>query len=163
MQVRAQHAKIEDSRSKFRCVGSVSSHPRAHPMHNLSIRVTDNEIDRMGHVNHSVYLRWIEEAVHAHWTSLATPEEFATYLWLAVRHEIDYRRAAFADDLLRLETRLVTTRRARAWYETVIKREDTTIVEARSCWCCIDAESQRPVAIPADTIARFLSAADWTA
>lgn len=126
-------------------------------MHTLSIRVAAADIDRMGHVNNSVYLRWIEEAVHAHWSALATPEEFAAYLWLAVRHEIDYRLPAFADDLLRVETRIVEVRRVRAWYETLIARDETTLVEARSCWCCIDAENQRLIPIPADTAARFLA------
>jgi acyl-CoA thioester hydrolase len=110
----------------------------------------------MGHVNNSVYLRWIEEAVHAHWATLATPAEFAAYLWLAVRHELDYRSPAFADDVLQVETRIVAIRRVRAWYETAITCRNTILVEARSCWCCIDAESRRLTPIPAGMAARFL-------
>jgi acyl-CoA thioester hydrolase len=43
----------------------------------LTIHVAAADIDRMGHVNNSIYLRWVEEAVHAHWAALATPTEFA--------------------------------------------------------------------------------------
>lgn len=32
----------------------------------------------MRRVNNSVYLRWIEDAVHAHWTAMATPLEFGS-------------------------------------------------------------------------------------
>lgn len=125
--------------------------------HSLRIHVTDADIDRMGHVNNSIYLRWIEDVVHAHWTALATPAEFAAYDWLAVRHEIDYRRPAHLDDRLTVATRIVAIRRVRAWYETIVTRGGETLVEARSCWCCIDAANGGLTPIPADTAARFLS------
>ena len=116
------------------------------------------DIDRMGHVNNSVYLRWIEQAVHDDWEALATPDEFASLLWVAVRHEIDYRRPAFLGDVLAIKVRLDQVRRARAWYETVILRGDQLIVEARSCWCCIDAESRRLTVIPRETAERIFAA-----
>lgn len=112
----------------------------------------------MGHVNNSVYLRWIEEAAHAHWAALAMPAEFAAYLWLAVRHELDYRQPAFAEDVLRVETRIVAIKRVRAWYETVITCRGTIVVEARSCWCCIDAKSRGLTPIPPEMAERFLPA-----
>jgi acyl-CoA thioester hydrolase len=124
--------------------------------HAIAVRVSADDIDRMDHVNNSVYLRWVEEAVHAHWTALATPAEFAAYRWLAVRHEIDYRLPAFVGDQLQVETRITAIRRVRAWYETVIKRAGAPLVEARSCWCCVDAEAHALTVIPADMAARFL-------
>ncbi|WP_454884284.1 acyl-CoA thioesterase [Sphingomonas oryzagri] len=137
-------------------VGGRHDHGRASGAHNLIVRVCPGDIDRMGHVNNSVYLRWIEEAVHAHWAALATPTEFAAYLWLAVRHELDYRRPAFAEDILRVETRIVAIRRVRAWYETAVTCGEAVLVEARSCWCCIDAESRGLTPIPAEMTKRFL-------
>lgn len=123
----------------------------------LTVQVAAADIDRMGHVNNAVYLRWIEEAVHAHWKALATPEELAAFDWLAVRHEIDYRRPAHIGDRVRVETRIVETRRVRAWYETRIICGSETLVEARSCWCCVDARTHRLIPIPTDTTMRFLS------
>jgi acyl-CoA thioester hydrolase len=133
------------------------NHGCAMSSHSLGVQVAAADIDRMGHINNSVYLRWIEEAVHAHWSALATPSEFAAYLWVAVRHEIDYRRPAHVDDHLDVQTRIVEIRRARAWFETVIARGCTPLVEARSCWCCVDAESRRLIPIPADAAARFMA------
>jgi acyl-CoA thioester hydrolase len=124
--------------------------------HTLAIRVNAADIDRMDHVNNSVYLRWVEEAVHTHWAALATPDEFAAYRWLAVRHEIDYRRPALVGDQLQVETRITAIRRVRAWYETIIRRDDVQLVEARSCWCCVDAATHALTVIPADMAARFL-------
>lgn len=121
-----------------------------------SVLVVAGDIDRMGHVNNSIYLRWIEAAVHGHWERSATTLEFMAYVWVAVRHEIDYRRPATAGDLLDVTTEIVEIRRARAWYETVISRGDTILVDAKSCWCCIDAASDTMTVIPRDTAARFL-------
>lgn len=117
-----------------------------------------SDINGMQHVNHSVYLRWIEEAVVAHWRSAATPDEIAAFQWVALRHEIDYRGAAFEGDVLDVSTRLVEVRRARAWYETRITRDGVTLVEARSCWGCIDVATDRLTAVPPETAARILAA-----
>jgi acyl-CoA thioester hydrolase len=123
-----------------------------------AITPATGDIDRMGHVNNSVYLRWIEQAVHDDWEGLATPPEFASLLWVAVRHEIDYRRPAFRGDVLEISVRLDAVRRTRAWYETIIRRDDAVLVEGRSCWCCIDAETRQLTLIPRDTAKRILDA-----
>lgn len=124
----------------------------------LPLRVKDVDIDRMGHVNNSIYLRWIELAVHSHWEALATPAEFNAYKWIAVRHEIDYRHPALLNDLVSIDTRIVRVRRVRAWYETTVRRESTVLVEASSCWVCVDAATGALTAIPQQTTARFLPA-----
>lgn len=126
--------------------------------HNTVI-VQSSDIDRLQHVNNSVYLRWTEIVVHGHWKALASASEFAAYAWVAVRHEIDYRCPAVANDQLDVSTKIVEIRRARAWYETVISRDGTTLAEARSCWCCIDAVTGKLTAIPRLTAQRFLPAA----
>ena len=125
----------------------------------LDVLVGADDIDRQGHVNNSVYLRWVEEAVHSHWAALATPAEFAAYDWLAVRHEIDYRRPAHVGDRLRVRSRLVAIRGVRAWYQTWVIHDDKPLVEAKSCWCCVDARPRTLIPIPAETASRFLSCA----
>lgn len=109
------------------------------------------DIDGMGHVNNSVYLRWVERAVHDHWRAMAQPSEFAAILWVAARHEVDYRRPALLGDQLNIDVRLDSVRRARAWYETIISRDGVTLVEAKSCWLSLDAETRTLIPIPRET------------
>jgi acyl-CoA thioester hydrolase len=116
-----------------------------------------SNIDGMGHVNNSVYLRWVEEAVVQHWRSAATPAEVARFHWVALRHEIDYCGPAFEAEVLIVLTRLEEVRRARAWYRTFVDRGELRLVEARSCWGCIDATTGRLTAIPRDTASRILA------
>ncbi len=123
----------------------------------LPVRVKVSDIDRMGHVNNSIYLSWIEEAVHSHWEALATPSEFAAYQWVAVRHEVDYRRPALEGDQVWIDTRIDRIRRVRAWYETIVRRETTCLAEARSCWVCISTDTGALTVIPQEIIERSIS------
>ena len=70
-----------------------STSPHIHPL-----AVEPGDIDFMGHVNNSVYLQWVQEAVIAYWRRVAPAEAVAQHLWVAVRHEITYRRPAFLED-----------------------------------------------------------------
>ena len=86
----------------------------------MALEVTPNDIDRLGHVNNAVYLRWIERAVHEDWLARADAAERAALDWIAVRHEIDYRLPAFCGDRLVVELRLESVRRARAWFRSTV-------------------------------------------
>ncbi len=117
-------------------------------LHTIDIKAGD--IDFMGHVNNANYLTWVQEAVLSHWNKLAPPEAAAKYLWVAVTHEITYRKPAFLDDELIANVVLEKVKGARSFYETVIKRGEEVLAEVRSSWCCIDAETMQPARIAKD-------------
>ena len=66
--------------------------------HDHAIAVGSDQIDFMGHVNNAHYLSWVQEAVLSHWRHIAPPDAVAAHLWVALKHEITYRRPAFLDD-----------------------------------------------------------------
>jgi acyl-CoA thioester hydrolase len=119
------------------------------------IGVLPSDIDFMGHVNNARYLNWVQEAVLAHWNKLAPPEAAAKYLWVALKHEITYRKPAFLDDEVIASVVLEKVQGARSFYETVIKRGEDVLAEVKSSWCCIDAKTLRPARIAADVQAYF--------
>ena len=59
-----------------------------------------SDIDELGHVNNAVWVQWIQEVALAHWYSVADPAHQDAYIWVVVRHEIDYLRAAFDGETL---------------------------------------------------------------
>jgi acyl-CoA thioester hydrolase len=67
--------------------------PPGRKVFTLDFAPTPADIDDNGHVNNVVYLRWAQDLGVAHWQSLAPAEAQATWAWVALRHEIDYRRA----------------------------------------------------------------------
>jgi len=105
------------------------------------------DIDFMGHVNNARYLGWVQDAVLSHWQKLAPAEEVASKAWVALKHEITYRKPAFLEDDVIAQTVLESFKGARAFYSTVISRGEEVLAEVKSAWCCIDAETHRPARI----------------
>ncbi|MHA6316821.1 acyl-CoA thioesterase [Altererythrobacter sp. CAU 1778] len=120
----------------------MSAKPYAHP---ITIRPAD--IDFMGHVNNARYLGWVQDAVLAHWNKLAPAEDAAAKAWVALKHEITYRKPAFLEDDVVARTVLESFHGARAFYHTVISRGEEVLAEVKSSWCCIDAATLRPARI----------------
>jgi acyl-CoA thioester hydrolase len=123
--------------------------------HDHMIRVVPSDIDFMGHVNNANYLTWVQEAVLAHWRSIAPPQAVAAHLWVALKHEITYRRPAFLDDEVIATVVLERVQGARAFYDTVIRRGEEVLAEVKSSWCCVCAETLRPARLARDVTQRF--------
>lgn len=124
--------------------------------HQHPIRILPADIDFMGHVNNARYLGWVQDAVLSHWRHVAPAEEAAAKLWVALKHEITYRKPAFIDDQVIAEVVLEKVEGVRAFYATVIRRGEEVLAEVRSSWCCIDAQTLRPARLAKELIARFL-------
>ena len=120
------------------------------------IGIVPADIDHMGHVNNSVYLKWVQEAVIRYWEKFAPPDAVAKHLWVAVSHEIRYRRPAFLDDIVVADVMAERINGAKAFFTTIIKRGEDVVAEVQSSWCCLDAVSQRPARLARDIAARFL-------
>ena len=106
----------------------------------------------MGHVNNAVFLRWVQEAVTAQWAKIARSEDIARHLWVALKHEITYRRAAFVDDQIIAIAELEHFRGARSTYRTQIKRGSDVLAEALSQWCSIDVVTGKPLRLARDLV-----------
>jgi acyl-CoA thioester hydrolase len=81
------------------------------------IKVLLEDIDFMGHVNNARYLNWVQDAVLAHWNKLAPADDVASKAWVALKHEITYRKPAFLEDDVIAQTVLEHFQGARAFYK----------------------------------------------
>lgn len=126
------------------------------PPHIHSLAVEPADIDFMGHVNNSVYLKWVQEAVIAYWRRVAPAEAVARHLWVALRHEITYRRPAFLEDNVVAQVAAEGMHGARAFFHTLITRGEEVLAEVKSSWCCLDAATQRPARLARDVVRRFV-------
>ena len=121
----------------------------------FQVDVAQEDIDFMGHVNNASYLKWVQAAVVSHWQNIAPVDVAAQHLWVALKHEITYRRPAFIDDDVVATVLLERVHGARAFYETIIKRGTEVLAEVKSSWCCIDAETLKPARLASDIVERF--------
>ena len=126
------------------------------PTHIHRLAIAPRDIDFMGHVNNSVYLEWVQEAVIAYWRRVAPAEAVAQHLWVALKHEITYRRPAFLDDVVVASVVAEGVQGARAFFSTLITRGEEVLAEVKSSWCCLDAATRRPARLAREVVRRFL-------
>ncbi|GAA0735747.1 acyl-CoA thioesterase [Sphingomonas japonica] len=125
--------------------------------HDHALSITPGDIDHMGHVNNAVYLNWVQEAVVAYWEKIAPAEDVARHLWVALKHEITYRRPAFLDDTVIATVVADKVQGARAMFTTLIKRGEDVLAEVESSWCALDADTRRPIRVARDIVRRFIA------
>jgi acyl-CoA thioester hydrolase len=123
----------------------------------VTLPVEPADIDRLGHVNNVVYLRWVQEAAQAHWQAIASPAEQANFLWMVLRHEIDYKQPAYLGDEIIGRTWVGSASRIRFERHTELLRgrDRVLLAKARTMWCPVDARSLRPVMVNPELRARF--------
>ena len=121
------------------------------------VPIRPDDIDHMGHVNNSVYLKWVQDAVVRYWETLAPPEAVTKHLWVALRHEIAFRRPTFLDDVVVAAVIAERMEGAKAYFTTVIKRGETVLAEVQSTWCCLDAVTKRPARLARDIVQKFFA------
>jgi acyl-CoA thioester hydrolase len=118
------------------------------------ITIENSDIDELGHVNNVVYVRWVQEVAAAHWATVASPALRDRHKWVVLRHEIDYKSPAFrADDLTGITWVGENHGPRFERFVQVIRRKDArVIVEAKTVWCMIDAQTLRPQRIGPDVL-----------
>ncbi len=124
--------------------------------HQHPLAVNPNDIDHMGHVNNAVYLNWVQDAVVAYWERTAPAEAVARHLWVALKHEITYRRPAFLDDQIVATVVAERVEGVRAYFSTLIRRGEEVLVEVKSTWCSLDSITRRPARLARDVVRHFL-------
>ena len=128
------------------------------PVFEHRITAKAEHIDELGHVNNAVWVQWIQEVALAHWYSVADPAHQDDYIWVVVRHEIDYHRAVVEGETVTGRTWVgEAAKGARFDREMEFVGDDGKVrVRARTTWAIIDKAAGRPIRVPPDVMAPFL-------
>ena len=123
----------------------------------MIVSVLPEDIDQQNHVNNTVYLRWVQEVATAHWRAVATADARENIGWVVLRHEIDYKTPACLGDEIVLRTWVGKSTRLTFERFTEIRRsgDDQLLSNARTLWCPINAQTARPVRVPAEVHEQF--------
>ncbi len=115
------------------------------------------DFDELGHINNAVYLRWAQEIAVRHWSLVATAEMKAKWLWVVLRHEIDYRDPILPGDEVIARTWLGAADGPRFDRFVDIRKPNAARVAAsvKSTWGLIDAETRRPKRVGAEILEAF--------
>jgi acyl-CoA thioester hydrolase len=131
----------------------------AKPVFEATLMAAGEHIDELGHVNNAVWVQWIQQVAVAHWDSVAPKEHRDAYYWVVVRHEIDYLRAAHEGDVITARTWVGDAPQG-ARFDRFVEftgPDGKICVRARTMWAIIDKALGRPIRVPADVVAPFLT------
>jgi acyl-CoA thioester hydrolase len=114
------------------------------------------DIDELGHVNNAVWVRWVQDLATAHWTVAATAEQAAAYVWVVVRHEVDYMGNLTEGESVSGRT-WVAESAVGAKFDRFAEfsKEGRVIVRARTTWVILARDRLRPIRVPKEIIERF--------
>ena len=129
------------------------------PVFEMAFTAAPGHIDELGHVNNAVWVQWIQEVALAHWYSVADPEHQAAYIWVVVRHEIDYLRAATVGEVLTGRTWVGEAPKGARFdrHMEFLGTDGKAKVRAVTQWAIIDQASGRPIRVPPHVIAPFMN------
>ena len=129
--------------------------PRDH--FEIPITVLPADIDELDHVNNVVYLRWIMEVAVAHWTTAATAEQQAEVGWVALRHEIDYKRPTVLGDavIARTWVGVATSHRFERHTEIIRAADAKVLAKSLSIYCPISRATGKLTRVRDDIRAHF--------
>ena len=113
--------------------------------HTLTFTAVPEHIDVFGHVNNTVWVEWCQAIATAHWTSVASPELQAAYVWPVTRHEIDYRGNIGLDESVEAVTFIPDAPSGARFDRRTDFRNGAgkVIVSARTTWALLDRERGR--------------------
>jgi acyl-CoA thioester hydrolase len=129
------------------------------PVFEVELTAKPEHIDELGHVNNAVWVQWIQQVAVEHWNSVADAAHKNAYHWVVVRHEIDYLRAAVEGERIIARTWVGEAPKGARFDRLMefVGPEGKICVRARTQWAIIDKALGRPIRVPAEVIAPFIS------
>lgn len=108
--------------------------------------VEKKHLDKQKHVNNVQYVQWVQDVAEEHWEKRATAEQVKKYIWVVVKHEINYKKEAFLGDNISLQTYVGEATHVTSVRHVIIKNADNgkLLAEAKTTWCLLDAETKKP-------------------
>jgi acyl-CoA thioester hydrolase len=123
------------------------------------ITAQPEDIDELGHVNNAVWVSWIQDIATSQWYAVAAPEHSDAYFWVVVRHEIDYLRSVGPGETVTGRTWVGDASKGARFDRHVefVGEDGKARVKAKTTWAIIEKASGRPIRVPPEVIAPFLS------
>ena len=117
------------------------------------------DIDELGHVNNAAWVRWIQDIATGHWYEAAPPEHRDRFVWVVIRHEIDYLRAVLPGETVTGRTWVPDPPRGARFDRHMLftGADGKPRVRAKTTWAAVDKATGRPQRVPPEVAASFVS------
>lgn len=109
-----------------------------------TLTVSKEHIDSLNHVNNVIYVQWINDASEKHWKKLSNSDLDSKYLWVVIKHEIDYFGEAILGDTLTVKTKVGESSGVKSIRHVEIFKDKKLLVKGKTIWCLIDIKTHKP-------------------
>ena len=114
------------------------------------VTVTKDDLDELNHVNNVRYVQWVNDVAKDHWHNNANPELLQNYIWVVIKHCIEYKSPAFINDVIKLKTYVtlskgVTSTRVVEMYNDITNK---LLAKSEIDFCLINSTNNRLTKIP---------------
>ena len=124
----------------------------------MRLRVGDEDIDEMGHVNNAVWVAWLQDVSAAHWYHAARPEDRERYGAMVLHHDITYRGNVGPGADVKAQTWVDGPPRGVRYARRVqfFDEADRLLVSALSQWGVVEIATGRLVRVTPEIAGPFL-------
>ena len=121
------------------------------------IVVTEEHLDEMNHVNNVQYLQWVQEIAKAHWEKRAKTEWREKYAWVALSHNIEYKKPAVLGDELLLQTHVHEFAGVKSHRFVRIRnaKSGDLLTQCATWWCMLNKNTLRPKRVSSEMVESF--------
>jgi len=110
----------------------------------LEITVTAEDIDSLNHVNNVVYVQWMDTVAFKHWAFLTYKNPLPEYVWVVLKHEVEYLKQAVLGDVITVKTWVGETKGFKSERLMEFYKQNQLLVKAKTIWGMLDAKSSKP-------------------
>ncbi len=123
-----------------------------------TLKVVQDDLDDLEHVNNVRYVQWMQDIAKEHWKAKAPKELVEETVWVVLTHHITYKNAAKLDDEIVLKTYIEKSRGAISTrvVEMFHKETDQLLVKAKTEWCLLNSKTFKPMRIAAEIVSIFV-------
>tara|TARA_X000000950_G_scaffold96584_2_gene122017 strand:- start:1928 stop:2335 length:408 start_codon:yes stop_codon:yes gene_type:complete len=123
-----------------------------------NVKVNQDHLDDLKHVNNVQYLLWAQDIAKAHWQKINSHLQ-QEGVWMVRNHEVEYRLGGFLGELIRIETYVKSVKGplSQRVVEFYNDKSNQLMVSCKTQWCYVDLNSRKPIRISDQIEKLFLS------
>ena len=129
------------------------------PIYEHCLKIPASAIDVHGHANNVEFIRWMQDAAVAHSNAVGctAATTAAGAIWVARSHHIEYHRAAFLGEKIKVLTWVANFRRGFSLrkYKFIRESDGALLAKGETDWVFLHVGSGRPRSIPESIAAMF--------
>jgi acyl-CoA thioester hydrolase len=113
------------------------------------ITVSQDDLDELNHVNNVRYVKWINHVAKEHWLQKATPKMLKDFVWVVIKHHINYKGSALLNDTIKLQTFVTLNKGATCTriVEMYLHKTNKLLLKSETDFCLLNSKTFKPTRI----------------